>query len=226
MQRPSSRGCDGDEDVQDASGEGESPHHSSPTLTDATELHIFRNRVDMTDRYHGPSSLFALCNHFVARAIAVRKPAGPTLDMLHNLCEIAGVSETFPFHIDQPMAHLLPKQQVVTAINFFFQHLDCTIDIFSQSKLLANLERVYSQAPTLDDDAWTICFKAITLLVLGTEISRRSDNALFGDFTRSILPSRVGLVTPRLLTTPRLINVQTLLILVRKFPRVHTRYSC
>ncbi|KAF2827804.1 hypothetical protein CC86DRAFT_347591 [Ophiobolus disseminans] len=219
-ERPQCKNCEREkgsandaEDVPEDSGEGGSPDDSSPASRDAIELHIFRNRVDMTDRYHGPSSLFSLCNHFRIRALECTPPKHPRLDMLHNLCEIAGVTESFPFSTDQPLTHLLPKQQVVTALNFFFQHLDCTIDIFVQSNLLSNLERVYSQPPTPDDDPWVVCFKAITLLVLGTEISRRSDNALFGDFTRSILPSRVGLVNSRLLSTPRLINVQTLIIL-------------
>ncbi|KAL8727919.1 MAG: hypothetical protein Q9181_005532 [Wetmoreana brouardii] len=190
----------------------------SPLLhtVDSTDLHVFRNEVDMVDRYHGPSSLFVLCNHFRRRALAARNATGPHAglqDTLQNLCEIAGVAEPFSVYSDQSFIHLLPKQQAVTAIGHFFQHVDCTTDIFVQSNLLANLERVYSQSMKPRDEAWAICFKAIVLLVLGKEISAQACNALFGDFARSLLPSRAALINSRLLTAPRLINVQTLILL-------------
>jgi hypothetical protein len=135
-------------------------------------------------------------------------------DLLHNLCEAAGASEPFLFHNDQLFGQLVPKQQAITAVGHFLQHLDIRTDIFSQGNLLANLERIYSQSPKPGDDAWAICFKAITVLVLGMELSSQAKNALFGDFARSFLPNRASLVTSSLLSTPRLINIQTLILLV------------
>ncbi|CAI6237543.1 unnamed protein product [Periconia digitata] len=180
------------------------------------ELHVFRNKNDMADRYHGPSSLFVLCKQFCTHFSSENKAiiSGTHMqELLHSLCEAAGVSEPFPFHVVQPHVHLVPKQQAVTAVGHFLQHLDIKTDIFSKSNLLANLERIYSQPPKPGDDAWATCFKAIALLVLGMELSAQAKDALFFDFARSFLPSRVALVSPSLLNTPRLINVQTLILL-------------
>lgn len=189
----------------------------------SSDLHVFRNEVDMVDRYHGPSSLYVLCNQYRLRALAAGIAAGPRTDMLQNLCEIAGITESFPFDGDHPYINLLPKQQAVTAVGHFLQHLDHATDIFIPSNLLANLERVYSQPMEPRNEVWAICFKAIALLVLGKEFSAQAYNALFGDFARSFLPSRSALINPRLLTVPTLANVQTLILLVR--PPIPKRWS-
>ncbi|KAH8813017.1 hypothetical protein F5884DRAFT_320679 [Xylogone sp. PMI_703] len=193
-------------------GENDNSSESSSLHTDdSTDFHILYKQVDMAGRYHGLSSLAALCNEF--RICNLAASNAPLQDMLQNLCEAASVTEPFPPYGDQPLIYLLPKQQAITAIEYFFENVDCTTDIFVQSNLLANFERVYSNIVDLEDEAWAICFQAITLLVLGMEITAQTNNALFGDFARSILPSRAALVNSRLLTTPKLINVQTLIIL-------------
>ncbi|PVH95100.1 hypothetical protein DM02DRAFT_538079 [Periconia macrospinosa] len=189
---------------------------SQSDVDDASDLHVFRNKIDMVDRYHGPSSLFVLCKQFCTHFLSESKAtkSGTHMqDWLHNLCEAVGVSEPFPFHIDRPLVRLVPKQQAVTAVGHFLQHLDIRTDIFSESSLLANLERIYSQPPKPGDDAWAACFKAIALLVIGMELSAQAKGALFVDFARSFLPSRAALVNSSLLSTPRLINVQTLILL-------------
>ncbi|KAL8901483.1 MAG: hypothetical protein Q9207_005165 [Kuettlingeria erythrocarpa] len=203
---------DDDDDEDDRDGSDSPPLHSDHS----TELHVFRNQVDMVDRYHGPSSLYVLCNHFRLRALAsghADEPGNALPDMLQNLCEIAGVTESFPLDGDHPTIHLLPKQQALAAVGHFFQHVDYATDVFVQSNLLANLERAYSQPMKPQDEIWAICFKAIVLLVLGKEVAAQAYNALFGDFARSVLPSRAALINPRLLTAPRLVNVQTLILL-------------
>jgi hypothetical protein len=194
--------------------DGEDP---SPYSDDCTDLHVFHNQVDMVDYYHGPLSLFVLCKQFRSSALSVISNAecgAPLQDMLQNLCERAGVLEPFPPFGDQPVINLLPKQQATTIIGHFFQHVDCVTDVFVKSNLLAHVERIYSQSIEPRDDVWAICLQAITVLVWGMEISAQAGNGLFGDFARSFLPSRAALVSSRLLTTPRLINVQTLIILV------------
>lgn len=207
-----SLGDDGDGDHDDDNYDGSD---FSPLQNDySTDLHVFRNEVDMVDRYHGPSSLYVLCNQFRLRALAAGITAGPGADMLHNLCGIAGGTESFPSDGNHPYVHPLPKQQAVTAVGHFFQHLDYATDVFVQRNLLANLERVYSEPLKPRDEVWAICFKAIVLLVLGKEFSAQGHNAFFGDFARSFLPSRAALINLRLLTAPTLPNVQTLILLV------------
>jgi hypothetical protein len=183
---------------------------------DSPDLHVHHNQVDMVDYYHGPLSLFVLCKQFQSCALSVSKArcGNPLRDVLQNLCERAGVLEPFPPFGDQPVINLLPKQQAITIIGHFFQHVDCVTDIFVKSNLLTHVERIYSQSTEPGEDVWAICLQAITVLVWGMEISAQAGNGLFGDFARSFLPSRAALVNSRLLTTPRLINVQTLIILV------------
>lgn len=194
----------------------ESP--SSLLTVKSTGTHIFRSRVDMVDRYYGPSSLFGLCNGFRLRASAASgmiEPSDSLEEMLESICKIAGTTEHFPAYSDQSLNDLLPKQQTLAAVDKFFQHVDSSTDLFVQSSLLSNLERVYSQPMKSRDETWAICLKTIILLVLGNEMSTQANNALFGDFALSFLPSRAALVNSRLLTVPRLINVQTLILLVR-----------
>ena len=207
------------EDEDEDDGNEDTSSESPPSLhaPNPNDLHVFRNEADKVDRFHGPSSLFVLCNNFRLRVLAARNESGSDTslqDMLQNLCKTAGTTEPFPSYSDQSLVNLLPKQQAVAAVQHFVQHVDYTTDIFVQSNLFANLERLYSQPTDLKDEAWAICIKTIVLLVLGKEISGQARNALFGDFARSILPSRAALVNSRLLTAPRLINVQTLILLV------------
>jgi hypothetical protein len=202
LQAASDRGCF-DDDENDNRSESSSLH-----TDDSTDFHVLCKQVDMAGRYHGLSSLVVLCNQFRFRLCSLSACSALLRDELQNLCETASVTEPFPPYGDQPLIHLLPKQQSITAIECFLENVDCTTDIFVQSNLVGNLERVYSNITNPENDTWAICFQAITLLVLGMEITAQTNNALFGDFARSILPSRAALVNSRLLTTPKLINVQ------------------
>ncbi|TGO49657.1 hypothetical protein BCON_0204g00080 [Botryotinia convoluta] len=199
----------------DGEDDEDCPASPSPYSDDYADFHVFYNQTDRIDYYHGPLSLFVLCKQFRSCAVSANDAEcnTPLQDMLQNLCERAGVVEPFPPFGSQPVINLLPKQQLTTIIGHFFQHVDCAADIFVKSNLLAQVERIYSHNPEPGDDVWAICFQAITVLVWGMEISAQSGNGLFGDFARSFLPSRAALVNSRLLTTPRLINVQTLILL-------------
>lgn len=67
------------------------------------------------------------------------------------------------------------------------------------------------------DEVWVICFKTMVLLVLGTELQNQGNDPLFGGFAQSYpLTSRAALGNPLLLMVPRLINVQTLILLVSR----------
>lgn len=187
----------------------------SPT-DNLAHSHIFHSDIDMVDRYHGISSPFALCNRLYLRTLAATKSTefNDLLGLLRDLRETAGGTEPFPIYNDNFPTQLPPKQQAIAAVDYYFKHMDCTTDIFVQRNLLSNLERVYSQPHRPGDDTWAVCLKAIILLVLGMEISTQAGNPLFGDFACSMLPSRAALVSCSLLNTPRLINVQTLILLV------------
>lgn len=207
-----------DEDGTDEHDEEDGIQAESPVSLsdDLAHSHVFHSGVDMVDRYHGISSPFALCNRLYLRILTAAKSTefNDLLGLLKDLCETAGGTEPFPTYNDHILTQLPPKQQAIAAVNYYFKHIDCTTDIFVQRNLLSNLERVYSQPHRPGDDTWAVCLKTITLLVLGMEISTQAGNALFGDFACSMLPSRAALVSSSLLNTPRLINVQTLILLV------------
>ena len=191
------------------------PGTHSP-YSDVGDMHLLHDSMDLVNYYHGPASLYILCKRFESLIINARSPehGTPVQSMLHGICEKAGTLETFPPFGDKPVINLLSRQQANTVIDRFFQRVNYATDVFVKSNLLASIERVYSGSTENGDDVWAICLQVITVLVWGTEISSQYGNGLFGDFARSFLPSRTALVHSNLLTTPRLINVQTLILLV------------
>lgn len=221
------------EDASPASVIAVDDHLADPLTPTAppADRHICRNPGDMVDRYHGPCSLVALCNRF--RALTLASHDTPDLstcsteggvaghnaleDLLNRMCHAAGAEEAFPQQTDHNLTRLPPKQCLLVAQAQFFQQVDYATDIFVQAHFCANVERVYSGPVSPSDEAWVICFNTIVLLVLGTEISAHGNHPLFGGFARSfLLPSCAALVNSRLLTAPRLINVQTLILLVSR----------
>lgn len=195
-----------------------SPHNDGPS-----DGYLFHDSMDTTHHYHGPSSLYILCKRFESLTLYSRRleNGSPVHAMLQGICEKAGALEPFPAFGGSPVIKLLSRQQVNTVIDPFFERVNYATDIFVKSNLLAHIERIYSGATESGDDIWAICLQVITVLVWGTEISSEYGNALFGDFARSFLPSRTAMVHSNLLTTPKLINVQTLILLVCIIPSFH-----
>ena len=111
---------------------------------------------------------------------------------------------------------LPPKQLLLTVLPQFFSQGDFSIDIFAQRRLRVNLERTYSRPATPDNCAWAVAFHIIILLVLGSESSARGSEPLMGSqFSQPFLHAmRAALHWSPLLTTPKLINVQALVLLV------------
>ncbi|PLB47600.1 hypothetical protein P170DRAFT_361597 [Aspergillus steynii IBT 23096] len=185
--------------------------HRRADSADPAELSEFRSAAAENSSAPRPAvhrrglpSLASLCRDFQTRVLR----AGHTVASgpLQQLCDRSTQLEPFPPYADVTVP-LLPKAHVATAIEHFLQHVDCQTDVFDPQHLREQLDRVYAE----HDDVWAICFKTITLIVLGLEITQAG--ALIGDFARSLLPNRAALVSSRLLTTLRLVNVQTLILL-------------
>ncbi|XRM47069.1 hypothetical protein ABZX51_010072 [Aspergillus tubingensis] len=169
-----------------------------------------------SDYYFGRSCVAALCENLKVRVQSVPHPTGPIwrplCEMLQHLCDITKVSEPIPSYSDRLVVPLLPRQQATAAIDRFLQNLDCQTDVFVPDNLRANLQRLHSQhQPQPDDAAWGICFQTITLLA---RVTSQATQGLLENFVHSFVPSRAVVVCPGLLNTPRLINVQALLLLV------------
>ncbi|OJJ68008.1 hypothetical protein ASPBRDRAFT_58582 [Aspergillus brasiliensis CBS 101740] len=166
-----------------------------------------------SEYYFGRPSVAALCESLRKRVAPHTTEAiwQPLCDMLHHLCETISLSEPIPSNSGRLVVPLLPRQQVTAAVDQFFQHQDCQTDVFVPENLRSSLERMYSQHQRQsDDDAWGICFQVITLLA---RVTSQATHGLPGSFAHPFVPSRAVAVCPGLLTTPRLINVQTLLLL-------------
>jgi hypothetical protein len=200
-----------------------------------TDRHIIRSQGDLTDRYHGPATIFALCSQF---SDTVLLEHGSEADILHlpqeslaadrsqtmealkdtltRMCLEASLEEPFDINTNQASIRLPPKQFLLMVQAQFFQHADYATDLFVQSHFCAVVEEIYSRPFAHNDEPWAITFNTIILLVLGSEMSTQSSDPLFGSqFAMPFLTTvRTALSNPSLLMASRLINCQTLALLV------------
>lgn len=133
--------------------------------------HILRCSSNLTDRYHGPCTLFALCNEFSNNLLSAQlekpsnspkagcprnkkqKPNRPAVDdavkdLLGHICLTAGTEESVDLQSDLVPIRLPPKQFLLMAQTQFFQQADYATDNFMQSRFCSNVERVYSRPLT------------------------------------------------------------------------------
>lgn len=187
--------------------------------------YVVRGRIDCPGLYQGPGTLYALCCDFVD---SLRSRQDQTLcrsaqgsaseqhicrvddQQLNELCEDAAGDPIQRITKDQPF-RLPPKQLLLMVSNHFFRHPNADTDIFVESRLLSNVERIYSERQP-DDEAWIICFTIMILLVFGNS---DCDNMMSSQFSSPLLSVlQVALHTSNLLAAPLLINVQALTLLV------------
>ena len=217
----------GDKSNKDPSGEG------SLCLA-PTDRHVVRSLSDLTDRYHGPCTLFAFCNSFRANLLCVLEvqhtvedqemnvPNNPATvetvrGTLDQICLEAGTESCVNLQVDPITIRLPPKQLLLMARTQFFQQADYATDIFVQSYFWSNVDKVYGRPFTAADEAWAICFNTMILLVLGPESSTQESDSLVGSqFVQPfLLTVKTALGNPRVLMVAQLINVQALALLVR-----------
>jgi hypothetical protein len=206
------------------------------TSVPPTDRHIVRNQGDLIDRYHGPCSLFALCTSFCDTTLSEQRLQSLTptkdeplpneqgrsagneavKDVVTRMCLDAGIEEPFDLPSNHIPIRLPPKQFLLMVQPQCLQQADYATDIFVQSSFWSTVERIYSRPFTPADEAWAICFNTIILLFLGSEISAQGNDPLVGSqFARPFLMTvRTALSNPRVLMTPKLINVQALALLV------------
>jgi hypothetical protein len=196
-----------------------------------TDRHIIRSPGDLTDRYHGPATIFALCSQFSDTVLHDQNPDGENTqyspersqtmealkDTLTRMCLEASLEEPFDINSTNSASIRLPPKQFLLMVQAqFFQHADHHQDLFVQSHFCAVVEEIYSRPFTPSDEPWAITFNTIILLVLGSEMSSQSSDPLIrSQFAMPFLSTvRTALSNPNLLMAPRLINCQTLALLV------------
>ena len=199
---------------------GITPESGSPSSFSDEELpenffpkpidrHIVRSQDDLSDRYHGPCTLLALCNEFRDLVVGTQGQGSQTSEnnevglgvddgeraslsdaassrkersnaLLMTMCMSVSIEEPINLHPDNTPICLPPKQFVVMAHTTFFQQEDPTVDVFCQANFLRHVDRIYRRYLSPDDDAWALCFNIIILLVLGAEQSGSGNDPMGG----------------------------------------------
>lgn len=128
----------------------------------------------------------------------------------------AGIESSFDVQPDPYPIRLPPKRFLVMVQTQFFQQADYATDVFVQSCFQSNVERTYSVFDPSVDEAWAICFNTIILLALASEMSTHETGPPVGSqFARPFLSTvRTALSNSGVLMAPKLINIQTLALLV------------
>lgn len=156
--------------------------------------------------------MFSLCKRLQTRLGQRYDSVGeglPTVeDLLQPICTFAGGMDSFTFSENPLSEPMLPKQQTLAAVELFIQHLDHSTDIFCHDHLRSRVRDIYTGNSVSRDETWAICIKTIVLLVVDREFTRRLSKD--GLFSR---PSRNGIIPSRLLATPSLVAIQTLLLM-------------
>jgi hypothetical protein len=138
-------------------------------------------------------------------------------DLLERICILASFEPPVGGHEHMPI-RLPPKQLLLMALPQFFSQVDYSTDIFVEAHFTANIERIYSRSSSPIDDAWAVCFNTIILLALGSENwTMDNDPLMITQFAVPLFQAmRAALRQAKFLTTPRLINVQALSLLVSR----------
>lgn len=203
-----------------------------------TDRHIVRSQRHHLDFYHGPCTLFALCNKFRDTALESIASSNPeeaqrvqdggfddqssVKELLANICLEAGMEDSFDLHSEQAPVRLPPKQFLMMAQAQFFTNVDYSTDIFVQSSFCSKINEIYGRPFTASDESWAICFNTIILLVLGSETAVQGNDGLLGSqFIRPfMLAVHAALSKSYILMGPKLINVQTMALLVSPLVKV------
>jgi hypothetical protein len=205
-----------------------------------TEYHM---KCDNLEFSCGPYTLLALCKDFcrnVAMHSKHEQKSSCILDQsvesafsenlttvdsnllnnhLDSLCHAASMNYDLDWSLDVDCSITLPpKQLLLMAQSQFFQRVDYSTNVFVQSHFLNQVERVYTQPLTAKSETWAVCFNVIILLGIGCDsINDTVENLEGVHFVQPFLSAvRGGFNHPRILTIPRLINVQTVTLLVGK----------
>jgi hypothetical protein len=109
---------------------------------------------------------------------------------------------------------LPPKERTLSAIKQFTRCISWETNLFVPDHLASACEQVYGHGHP-DTEQYAALFNVLVLLAVGQEVAMRHHDTAIGDFTLSVLPSRTAMLSiTDLITTPSLINVQALVLLV------------
>lgn len=174
----------------------------------------------LCDELRGSNMLVSGSISGISQTLLLKESVTKLLDELYRV----GSTEN-PICIephDSPI-HLPPRELLAMACASFFQSEDTPLDIFQHSVFWTNVERIYSSTFSDLDTAWAVSFCLIILLGL---CSQQGENGLSTDFSkpyRSTVIRSLGSTT--LFFTPKLINLQTLALLVSSLSKTFKYFN-
>jgi hypothetical protein len=171
-------------------------------------------------------SLPALCEEthdmLMSDSEGVRNAKDGIDNLLTELRQIGCTEQPSNFEHDKSPILLPPRQLLAMACTSLFQSGDFSTDLFCQSVFWANVDRIYNSPLLVNDNAWAICFNLIILLGVGAEPSNFGSGAEFLKPFILNITRAFGCTT--LFLAPKLINIQTLALLVSfVLPNSHQR---
>lgn len=174
--------------------------------------------------------LSALCDAFEAR-LEARLPQsagdgtsgarrGEVKEQLQQICAAArgtfGAATTPAESVSARATSVSwpPKERTLSAIKQFTQTPTLGTDLFKEGHLLSACQQSYSHGHP-ESSRYVPLFNVLVLLALGQEMAMKHHDTAIGDWTLSVLPSRIAMLSiADLITTPELVNVQALSLLV------------
>ncbi|KAK3674112.1 hypothetical protein LTR78_005959 [Recurvomyces mirabilis] len=188
------------------------------------EDHLIHWDEGHSDDYRGPLCLEQLCENFRQGAYsidwtAIGVDATATDGINDLLAQMHGYLTTEDLYVPRriPDISLPQRHQLVRAIDQFCNRTDLVVDVFVPAHLTSHIDRIYNPPagdPGEDDETWSIIYNAIVLLGLGADLLEASKIHLMqGLMNALLLPSTATLINARLITAPRLVNVQALILL-------------
>lgn len=175
---------------------------------------------ELTSLRYTPYTLNALCEEthdiLMSDLQVYRNSNDGIANLLTELRHSGNTEQLDNIEYDSSPILLPPKQLLAMACASFFQPGDLLTDLFCHSSFWANVDRIYSSPISANDDAWAVCFNLIILLGVGAEQSN-SDSSV--EFLKPLMLNITrAFRCTTLFLTPKLINLQTLALLVSSAP--------
>jgi len=139
-------------------------------------------------------------------------PRDSVTELLDELCHVGSTEHPICIESDNSPVELPPRELLAMACTSFFQPEDAPIDIFHQSVFWTNVDRIYSSTFSSHDTAWAVSFCLIILLGLCSSQGEHGQRTDFSKPYRSTVIRSLGSAV--IFLTPKLINLQTLALLV------------
>lgn len=185
--------------------------------------HVVRDGGTQLESYYGPWTLVALCREFEADlASHVGSGNDEVVGGLINkmLFDTTRTDDdnldlgTRPRQLDSSI-RLPPRQLLCVMLDNFLKQVDYSTDIFCRPTIYEAVERAYKEPSSPTSEPWALCFNLIILLTLGAEHPIHSEDP----FVRPMLQAaHAAARRPSFFMSPRLVNVQTLALLVSNGP--------